>query len=220
MKEAQAEGQSVDTVILTKGYAEKTDGSLSAAVILEERLFEQLAQTETSQGLIAIVSKNEVSQTEFYKHVAASKGNVVVLDRLQDPGNIGTIIRTADAAGYCGIVTIAGTGDIFSPKIVRAAAGSLFRVPILTGQNTQETAEGLKAAGKTLISTCFDTDTYYYDVQMKQDTAIVIGNEGKGISDEFLAQSDLKVKIPMEGNIDSLNASVAAGILMYESMRK
>ena len=146
-------------------------------------------------------------------------GNFVVLDRLQDPGNIGTILRTADAAGYKLAVVMKGTADVFSPKVVRAATGSLFRMPVVFMDSEEELLEFTRAAGKKTVATCFDTDLYYYDVNLKENIALIIGNEGNGISETLIASSDVKIKIPMHGNIESLNASVAAGILMYEAVR-
>ena len=186
-------------------------------VLVEERLFDKLSQTETSQGVLAIVSKKDYQASDFFNIV--KDGNIVILDRLQDPGNIGTIIRTADAAGYRGLIAIKGTGDVYSPKVVRAAAGSVFRVPVLFVDTPNEMARLCKEYGKQLIATCFDTDNMYYDINMKKDIGLIIGNEGNGISEELIRMADIKVKIPMSGNIESLNAAVAAGILMYENLR-
>ena len=183
---------------------------------LDGRLFEQLSQTETSQGIMAIVEKPKLSW-EGFKNIDG--GNFIVLDRLQDPGNIGTIIRTADAAGYKLAIVMKGTADVFSPKVVRAATGSLFRMPVVFMDSVSELMEFTRAAGKKLVATCFDTDRYYYDENLRENIALIIGNEGNGISRELIDGSDLKIKIPMHGSIESLNASVAAGILMYEAVR-
>ena len=118
------------------------------------------------------------------------------------------------------MMTIKGTADLYSPKIVRATAGSLFRMPVYAADSPDEAVEILEAAGKKILATGFDTDPYYYDVDMKKDTGLIIGNEGNGISDELMQQAHKIIKIPMDGEIDSLNAAVAAGILMYEAVRK
>ena len=178
-------------------------------------MFDRLAQTETSQGVLAIVAKPETDAGDF----ASASGNFVVLDRLQDPGNIGTILRTADAAGYRLAVVMKGTADIFSPKVVRAATGSLFRMPVVFMDSNSELVEFTRAAGKKLVATCFDTERCYFDEDLTDNIALVIGNEGNGICKEIIESSDVKIKIPMHGNIESLNASVAAGILMYEAVR-
>lgn len=218
LEEAVREGATVDTVLMRKGYKGKMQPDLEdRTFLLDERLFDKLALTDSSQGILAIVKKPVVSQAELIKKGAM--GNFVVLDRLQDPGNIGTIIRTADAAGYSLIVAMKGTADVFSPKVVRAAAGSLFRVPVVFMNDYDELVEFVKAAGGKLAATCFDTDRYYYDVDLTKNVALIIGNEGNGISPELIERADLKIKIPMAGTIESLNAAVAAAILMYESVR-
>jgi TrmH family RNA methyltransferase len=218
LEEAVREGAAVDTVLMRKGYSGRMQPGLEdKTFVLDEKLFDRLAQTDTSQGILAIVKKPGVSQADFIEKGAV--GNFVVLDRLQDPGNIGTIIRTADAAGYSLIVAMKGTADVFSPKVVRAAAGSLFRVPVVFIDDYDELVAFVKAAGGKLVATCFDTDRYYYDVDLTKNTALIIGNEGNGIAPELIERADVKIKIPMAGTIESLNAAVAAAILMYEGVR-
>ncbi len=186
--------------------------------VMPARLFDQLAKTKTSQGIMAAVRIPSFTREQFAEHI--SGGNVIVLDRLQDPGNIGTILRTCDAAGYKGAVMVKGTADIYSPKVVRAAAGSVFRIPAYYTAGALEGVKLLKDAGLQIIGTGFNTENMYYDVDMRQNTAVVIGNEGNGISEEMAALCDKIVKIPMHGSIESLNAAVAAGILIYESIRQ
>ncbi len=180
---------------------------------LEEKLFDSLAQTENSQGILAAVKKPPQGEV-------LPGANYIVLDRLQDPGNIGTIIRTADAAGYGGAVIIKGTADVFAPKVVRAAAGSIFRLPLIMVDSARQCAEFLKRANKKMVATVMNTEHFYYDENLSANVAILIGNEGNGLDAELIEASDVKIKIPMNGKIDSLNASVAAGILMYEAMRR
>ncbi len=192
--------------------------NLDKVFITDKKLFADIAQTKTSQGIVASVRKPELSLEDFLKR--KSSGNFVVLDRLQDPGNIGTIIRTADAAGYSLVIAMKGTGDVFSPKVARAAAGSLFRMPIVTADSPKELARLVKDTGKKLAASCLDGNTFYYEEDLKSNIALIVGNEGNGICDELISAADLKIKIPMCGNIESLNASVAAAIIMYEAVRK
>lgn len=220
IRDAINAGQKLITVLAEDGYPIDEDEFPCACATVENKLFSQLAQTATTQGIIAIAEKQNLSKGEFCGRIGEKSGNVILLDRLQDPGNIGTIIRTADAAGYSGVMTIKGTADLYSPKIVRATAGSLFRMPVYAADSPQEAVEILESAGKTILATGFDTELYYYDVDMKKNTGLIIGNEGNGISDELMEQAHMIVKIPMDGEIDSLNAAVAAGILMYETVRK
>ncbi len=215
LEEAVKNGAEVETVLLRRGCEKLPNSLADRAFVLDEKLFDKLAQTETSQGIMAVVAKPETDKADF----VGQDGNFIVLDRLQDPGNIGTILRTADAAGYRLAIVMKGTADIFSPKTVRAATGSLFRMPVVFLDSVSELREFTKAAGKKLVATCFDTQRYYFDEDLTNNIALVIGNEGNGICEEIIESSDLKIKIPMQGNIESLNASVAAGILMYEAMR-
>ncbi len=187
--------------------------------VVEASLFDKLAQTETSQGIIAVMEKKKHDSAEIADFCRQGK-NLVVLDRLQDPGNIGTIIRTAEGAGYAAVVVVKGTGDVYSPKTIRAAAGSVFRIPIIHVEDNRELRELAARLRKRLAVTCFDTDNYYFDADLSEDIALVIGNEGNGVSEELIETADIKVKIPMKGKLESLNASVAAGILMYEAQRK
>ena len=216
LEEAVKNGAGIKTVLMCRDYRGSLFGTEDKSFCLSDKLFEQLSQTETTQGIMAIVEKPELSPDLFLNR---GGGNFIVLDRLQDPGNIGTILRTADAAGYELAIVMKGTADVFSPKAVRAATGSLFRMPVVFMDSVDELMEFTRAAGKKLVATCFDTDRYYYDENLKGNIALIIGNEGSGISRELIECSDLKIKIPMHGNIESLNASVAAGILMYEAVR-
>lgn len=186
------------------------------AFLLDARLFDKLAQTVTSQGILAVVAKAEVRKEDF---IGLPGSNFIVLDRLQDPGNIGTILRTADAAGYRLAILMKGTADVYAPKVVRAATGSLFRMPVVSMASTEELVEFTRAAGKKLTATCLDAQRCYYDEDLTHDIALVIGNEGCGVAPALIESSELRIKIPMQGNIESLNAAVAAGVLMYEAMR-
>ena len=186
-------------------------------VLLDRELFSRLSETKTPQGVIAVAEKNIYDEESFA--AAVSRGNVLIMDRLQDPGNIGTIIRTAEAAGYKGIVMMDGSGDVYAPKVVRAAAGSLFRMPIINIRGAGEAVRMMNRLDKKIVVTCLDTQLSCFEADMTEDIALVIGNEGRGVSEDFMDASHMKVKIPMEGSIESLNAAVAAGILMYQSQK-
>ena len=217
IKEAVACNIDIVAVFVRCDYEYTDSIDVRESYVLNKNLFANIAQTETSQGIVAIVKRKEYTEKEFFG--LCEDGNVLVLDRLQDPGNIGTMIRTAEAAGYKGIVAIKGTGDIFSPKTVRAAAGSIFRMPVLFVDTPAQTLAIMRSFNKRIISTCFETEINYFDVDLKNNIALIIGNEGAGISKELIAEADLKIKIPMNTQVNSLNAAVAAGILMYESRR-
>ncbi|MCI8284226.1 MAG: RNA methyltransferase [Firmicutes bacterium] len=181
-----------------------------------KELFDRTADTETPQGIAAICEKPKLSIPEFFSDAE----NIVVLDRLQDPGNIGTIIRTADAAGFGGAVVMKGTADLFSPKTVRAAAGSLYRVKLLFADDPGEVIRLLAENGIKSICTSPHGGELYFNADLAKNTALIIGNEASGACAEFLNGSDIKITLPMEGTIESLNAAVSASIVMYESLRQ
>lgn len=192
----------------------------TAFVFLSGNLFSKVALTETSQGVLAIVSKPQLDKRSFLKAISGTKDHVVVLDRLQDPGNIGTIIRTADAASYAGIIVMKGSGDIYSPKVIRAAAGSLLRLPVYLASSEEEALSILKEAGKVLVGTTPESGVAYNQTDWTKGSALLIGNEGSGLSETFKAATNINVNIPMNKEVDSLNAAVAAGILIYESIKE
>lgn len=216
VKEAYEMGMA-ETIICDVDYSKGIYYQGVDVVFMVGKLFERLAQTENSQGILAIVKKRKYSIDEFINIADNGSANVVVLDRLQDPGNIGTIIRTAEASCYVGIISIKGTGDIYSPKAVRSSAGSILRIPILFVDGEKEAIDVLRKSKKNIVGTAFETDKYYYDVEINKNTGLIIGNEGNGMSQYLIENTDVNVKIPMKETVDSLNAAVAAGILMYQS---
>jgi len=173
----------VEAVFVREGLETQIPPEYPEPFILNKKLFDNITQTETSQGIVAIVKKIETSEADFFK--ICGTGNIVVLDRLQDPGNIGTIIRTAEAAGYKGVIAMKGTGDVYSPKAVRAAAGSIFRMPILYIDDPSRALILMKAAGKKTVGACPDACVCYYETELASGVALIIGNEGGGFCDVF-----------------------------------
>ena len=182
-------------------------------VVLSRELFRNLSDTEHSQGIIAILRRNAPDEAEFAR--SSEGGHIIVLDRLQDPGNAGTIIRTAEAAGFSGIIALKGTADLYGTKVVRAAAGSLLRMPVLTGLSAGDCVAFAKSTGRRLLVAAGEARVDCFRAEGTGPAALVIGNEGGGACDELKAAADALLRIPMEGKIESLNAAVAAGILMY-----
>ena len=143
---------------------------MEKAVYLPTSVFEKITDTITSQGVVVVVAK----EVENWETVVGKDSPVVVLDQLQDPGNIGTIIRTAEAAGYGSIMAIKGTGDVFSPKVVRAAAGSILRMPVIHAEDTEIAVNMLRKAGKIITVTFLDADMYFYQADLIKKTALMI----------------------------------------------
>ena len=222
LEDALFMGIKVKNIFLCEGTERADLFPEEVCMMLDKKLFANLSDTGTSQGVIAVAEQRAYSFEGFSAEVSGddSRGNVVIMDRLQDPGNIGTIIRTAEAAGYRGVIMIAGSGDVYSPKVVRAAAGSLFRMPIIKAADADEAASMAKKMGLRLTVTCLEGARDCFETDLTNSIALVIGNEGRGVSERLLELSDIRVKIPMAGSIESLNAAVAAGILMYQSQKK
>ena len=221
--EALKEGAEIEAVFVRPDFDELgPEGALLRDERIEGKLyqlssslFDELKDTETPQGIMAVIKKPEKAQPDI-----GEGDNIIVFDRLQDPGNIGTILRTADACGFRLAVFIKGTCDPFSPKVVRSAAGSIFRVPMFFAEDRNQAVDFIHGLNKTLVTTAMDAEYDCYQCDLSKDCAIVIGNEGNGVDPELIKRADLKIRIPMEGTIESLNASVAAGILMYERIRR
>lgn len=185
-------------------------------VCVSEAVMKKIADTETPQGIIAVCRMQE----QTLEQLLASGRMLLVLDRVGDPGNIGTMLRTADAAGVGGIILLKGTADIYAPKTVRASMGSLFHVPILSGVAEQEFIDNAKKAGYQLLVTALDGADNLYQADLKGRLAFVMGNEAGGVSATLLQQADKRVFIPMCGKAESLNVAMAAGIVMFEAMRR
>lgn len=177
-----------------------------------EQILRILSDTENPQGIIAVVDNKRLN-------VENKEGFYVLVDKVQDPGNMGTIIRTAHASKALGVIITKGTVDIYNEKTLRSTMGSIFHVPIIHENNLEE-INTLKKMGFKLIVSSLDTNKNFYDVSLKHKVIIAVGNEGKGISDEIYNIADEKVKIPMPGKAESLNVSVAAGIMMFEFIRQ
>lgn len=187
--------------------------------ILAEALFKELSQTEQSQGIIGVLpvpkQKSLIQKLESIQD--SNPTNLLMLDRIQDPGNLGTIIRTADAAGLDTILLIKGTVDPYNPKVVRSTAGSILYVNLIEVDDSIETVMTLKAYGYHIIVTALENANDYNDLtSYGENNCLVIGNEANGVSDMFIQSSDSRVKIPIVGHAESLNASIAAGIMMYK----
>lgn len=188
---------------------------------LSQRLFQKLCDTQTPQGIAGVVKKPYYSEEDFFGNsLKRSSSNILVLDRLQDPGNLGTILRTADASGFQGVIACKGTGDLFASKVVRSAAGALFRLPVFFTESAEETIRYLRKYGKRIVATTLQNSNIYYEADLCENIGLIIGNEGNGICCDFINGADETIRIPMEGSAESLNAAVAAGILMYEAVRQ
>ncbi|MCX7772794.1 MAG: RNA methyltransferase [Clostridia bacterium] len=184
--------------------------------MLPDGLFERVGETQTPQGIMAVVDIPHHSLSE----VLAKGRRLMLLESLQDPGNLGTIIRTADACGFDAVLLSKDSVDPFNPKVVRSTMGSLFHLPIIVLDDLYSTIVELKAHGIRLVCAHPRDGLSCWEAHLSDSIAIVIGNEGNGLTEQIIGLADVTVMIPMEGKAESLNASVAASMLLYESMRQ
>ncbi|QDP40814.1 TrmH family RNA methyltransferase [Radiobacillus deserti] len=171
-----------------------------------DNVFQHIADTKTPQGIAAVVHQRQANQLNGNK--------LLLMDAVQDPGNLGTIIRTADAAGFDGIVLGEGTVDLFNDKVVRATQGSIFHVPIVQ-QDLPTKIKELQEAGYQVWASTLEESVTYTELQPPKRIALIVGNEGAGISSTIVELADEKVRIPIYGQAESLNVSVATGVLLY-----
>ena len=183
-------------------------------IYVSEKVFIQMTDVSNPQGILAVIDKtgNREASIDFKADL------FLLLDNIQDPGNMGTILRTADSINLKQILVSKGTSDVYNPKVVRSTMGAIFRVKVIECEDLIKTIKELKKHKIQVYATDLKTDKSIYDVDYKK-TAIIIGNEANGVSSEILNVSDMKIKIPMKGKTESLNAAVATSIILYEAIR-
>ena len=196
-------------------FPEEVNSLFADIVVVSPEIIKSISETVTPQGIVAVMKRKEYTD---YK----GKSSYLLLEDIQDPGNLGTLMRTAEAAGIDVVIMSRGCVDIYNPKTIRSTMGTIYRQPFITCSDMNEwdtIVDDLIRDGVKLYGGYLDDSSYYADVDFTARCGIVIGNEGNGISDEMIAKID-KVNIPMNGEIESLNASVAGSILMYEMNRQ
>lgn len=184
--------------------------------VLKDSVFNSVSQTKTPQGCLGVVKCPKYC---FEDVVPKDKGAYLVLENIQDPGNLGTIFRSAEAAGIKGILMNEGCCDVYNPKVVRSTMGAIFRVPHFKSDNLPETIDEMKKRD-VFICGAHLKGSDLYDTKLPERVAFLIGNEGNGLTDEVSKKADLLVRIPMEGQVESLNAAISATLLSYEAMRQ
>ena len=178
------------------------------------KVFKYLTDVQTPQGILAVIEKTPKDQEIDY-----SQDIIVALDDIQDPGNLGTILRTVDSVGLTQILVSKETADSFNPKVVRSTMGAIFRVKVIECDNLKEKLKEAKKHKYKIVVSSLQTNNSVYDINYNKKV-IVIGNEANGVEKEIQDMADEKIKIPMLGKTESLNASVATGIILYEYVRQ
>ena len=222
VKEAIQENAKIKQIILCDD-CEKTESipkdlmyeiAKHNCIYVTSKLFKYISEVQEPQGVLAVIEKNNGDKTIDY-----TQDIIVALDDVQDPGNLGTILRTVDSVGVNQILVSKGTADSYNPKVVRSTMGAIFRVKIIETSDLIQSIKEMRKHHFKLMVTSLQTDNSIYDIEFNKKI-IVIGNESNGVSKEIQDMADEKAKIPMLGKTESLNASVAAGIVMYEYVRQ
>ncbi|HHW56021.1 MAG: RNA methyltransferase [bacterium] len=225
LEDAVAAGVEIETVFYTdrllarergRQLLQECQGRGSSCYRLPEAVLASLAETESPQGVVAVVKYPQWER----ETLLVGPGLLLLVDRIQDPGNLGTMLRTAEAAGCRGAILSPGTVDPYNSKVLRSSMGAVFRLPILTGEAFPALLEELQERGYQLVAADIGGSVPYWEADLRLPGALVVGNEAWGVGKEILAQVAERVRIPLKEGVDSLNAAVAAGIILYEWVRQ
>lgn len=183
--------------------------------ILKKHVFESIADTNSPQGILALVKMRNYSLED----ILGENPFVLIIEKLQDPGNLGTILRTAEGAGATGILLSSDSVDLYNPKVVRSTMGAMFRMPVYVSDNIIEDVKKLKEKKIIIYGAHLDGNPFY-DKNFKIPCGFLIGNEGNGLSKEISATADELLRIPMKGQVESLNAAISTSVIAYEVLRQ
>lgn len=199
---------------ISESYADKWQGP--DGEIVSDAVMKAMSDTTTPQGVLAVVKKPHYHLQQLIQNPA----HLLLVEGVQNPGNLGTMFRTGEGAGVTGIVMHKTTVDLFHPKTVRSTMGSIYRVPFVIAEDWEQTISDIRNAGVTLYAAHLGGTKMYDDFDYTGSCGFFVGNEGNGLTDETTAMANQLLRIPMEGRLESLNAAMAAGILMYEANRQ
>lgn len=206
VEEALASDWEIETVIIEVGFEPGFDLSNQTIEYVSDNVLAHLAQTKSPQGIMAIVKIKR--STEYLTN------RLLLVDSVQDPGNLGTMIRTADAAGFDAVILGESTVDLYNDKVIRSSQGSIFHLPIIQVDLSLE-IERLKTKGVTVYASTLVDANPINTIELTEKMALIVGNEGNGVDNQLLRQADHLIHIPIYGQAESLNVSIAAGIMMY-----
>ncbi|HIT65026.1 MAG TPA: RNA methyltransferase [Candidatus Ventrimonas merdavium] len=197
-------------------------GRTSRVEVVSDEVFRALSDTQSPQGILALVRQYHYTLEDAARTSRDGGGPalIMVLERLQDPGNLGTILRAGEGAGVTGVLMDRETADIYNPKVIRSTMGSILRVPFCYTEDLHRDLAALKEKGVTLFAAHLEGKRSYDQEDYTGDTAFLIGNEANGLSDGTARLADTYIRIPMEGAVESLNAAVASAVLMFEAARQ
>lgn len=218
---AEAPPDQIEKIYVSASFAADRDhnGLLQGkkVEILADSVFTYVSDTRTPQGILCLMRMVNHEPDDLFR---SENGIWLVLENLQDPGNLGTMFRTGEGAGITGIVMDAFTADIYNPKTIRSTMGSIYRVPFLVTENLLETLQRMRSGNIRIFAAHLEGSVCYDEPDYRAGTAFLIGNEGNGLTEETASLADMNIRIPMKGQVESLNAAMAAGLLMYEADRQ
>ncbi|MEZ5388136.1 MAG: RNA methyltransferase [Prosthecobacter sp.] len=184
---------------------------------LSDSVLESLSDTTSTQGIIVLAERPFPAVDRLYE---GSTSLILGLDRIQDPGNLGTLVRTAEAAGVNGLFSFAGSADAFAPKTLRSSMGSAFRLPIMPDVSGIGVIETSRARGLKAVVATGEADLLHYDYDWRQPTLLILGNEGRGASTEIMNACDHRLRIPLHSPVESLNVAAAGAAILFEAVRQ
>ena len=193
------------------------EGRMDKMEIVGDSVFKQISDTQTPQGIMAVI---EMPHYELADLLDGDRTHLLILESIQDPGNLGTMLRTGEGAGITGVIMNSQTVDLYNPKTVRSTMGSLYRMPYYISDDMEGTINLLKEKGVKLYAAHLKGTLSYDEPEYTRACGFMIGNEGNGLSDQIADMADTYIKIPMEGKVESLNAAISATLLMYECNRQ
>ena len=206
---------------ISKSFEDTLDGrakkELGGYEVISDRSFESISDTKTPQGILALVSCLSYSLEDILEQ---SKKSLLILENIQDPGNLGTMLRVGEAAGLSGLIMSEDTVDIYNPKVVRSTMGSIFRLPFICAGDLKALVKNLKEHNIKVYASTLKNSSLYDSFDYTLNHAFIMGNESGGVSEDLCRLADDSLHIPMQGQTESLNVSVAAAILLYEAARQ
>ena len=220
----EAPRHALESVFVSQSFYERAYKELPSdvpVVVVSDKIFISMSDTVTPQGIMALVRQPCFDRENILRgRKREGAGCFLILENISDPGNLGTILRTGEGAGISGIFMSTDTVDIYNPKVIRSTMGSIYRVPFLYVENLRELAKEMKDRGITIYAAHLKGDRSCYEADYSKDSCFLVGNESHGLSEEMAEMADIKMKIPMEGQVESLNAAIAATVCMYEAYRQ
>lgn len=226
----EAPAKSIKAVYVAESYEKNSENASilkelrtkceSVGAVFEtvvDSVFKGVSDTQTPQGIMAVVAMPEYDLEQLLN---GERTHLLIVESIQDPGNLGTMVRTGEGAGITGVIMNKTTVDLFNPKTIRSTMGSIYRMPFYVTEDLSETMQFLKEQGVSLYAAHLKGEHYYTEEDYTKACGFLIGNEGNGLSDEIANQADAYIKIPMEGQVESLNAAISATLLMYEANRQ